>query len=153
LNILIVEDNADDVVLLEHAFQKSNFQGKLNSVSDGVEAIAYLTGEGSFANRGEFPVPDLVLLDLNMPRKNGFEVLSWIRAEPRFVRLMVHVLSASARPADIDRAYELHANSYTVKPTRLDELVEFAVTLQRWHRFVSLGQSAGEHKFVACGSS
>lgn len=152
MNILIVEDNADDIVLLEHAFEKSRFQGKLNSVSDGVEAIEYLTGKGRFAERGEFPLPDLILLDLNMPRKNGFELLSWIRAEPRFARLMVHVLSASARPADIDRAYELHANSYTVKPTRLDQLVEFVVTLQRWHSFVSLGESEGEHKLAGCRS-
>ena len=111
-----------------------------NAVSDGLEAIEYLSGEGAFADRGAHPFPDILLLDLNMPRKNGFEVLQWIRADSRCARLMVHVLTASSLDEDIQRAYELHANSYAVKPTRLDELVAYVVALNQWHGFVRLAR-------------
>ena len=136
MNILIAEDNADDIVLLEHAFQKAGFVGHLRAVSDGVEALAYLNGEGVYADRAAYPVPDLLLLDLNMPRKNGFEVLASVRTDSKHSRLMIHVLTASSRPADVERAYDLHANSYTVKPSRLDQLVAFAAALLQWQSFI-----------------
>ena len=141
LNILIAEDNADDVVLLGHAFQKAGFAGHLSAVSDGVEALAYLEGEGVFADRTAHPFPDFLLLDLNMPQKNGFEVLASVRTDSKYSRLMVHVLTASSRPADVERAYDLHANSYTVKPSRLDQLVAFAGALLQWHTFIARTQS------------
>ena len=112
---------------------------------------AYLGGEGPFANRETYPFPDILLLDLNMPRKNGFEVLAWLRSDPRFSRLMVHVLTASSRPADVQLAYELHANSYTVKPSRLDELVDFVSALHQWHRFLTLARPVPEPKLLAPG--
>jgi CheY-like chemotaxis protein len=136
LKILTAEDNPDDVVLLEHALKKARLNSRLIAVSDGVEALSYLKGEGAFADRRDYPFPDMLLLDLNMPRMNGFEVLQWVRADKMWGRLMVHVLTASSRQSDVERAYDLHANSYTVKPIRLDELVAFFVALHDWYRFV-----------------
>ena len=140
LKILIAEDNPDDVVLLEHALKKAELSSRLIAVSDGLEALAYLKAEGAFADRVKFPFPDVLLLDLNMPRMNGFEVLQWARADTRCGRLMIHVLTASSRQADVELAYELRANSYTVKPTRLDELEAFVVALHQWHKFVMLAR-------------
>ena len=149
LNILVAEDNADDVFLLRHAFKRAGLDGPLFVVTDGVEAIAYLNGDGVFADRAAHPLPDLLLLDLNMPRKDGFEVLEWVRANPRWARLMVHVLTASSRVTDVERAYELHANSYTVKPNRMDQLAAFAVALRQWHGFVSLARAAVKEEGAA----
>jgi CheY-like chemotaxis protein len=138
LNILIAEDSPDDVFILREAFRKAGVHHKLHVVSDGVEAVAYLNGEDSYANRTQYPFPDILLLDLNMPRLNGFEVLEWLRAEDHCRRLVVHILSASALEADIERAYELGANSYFVKPSRMDELVAFVSALNQWHHLISL---------------
>ncbi|MEP6757365.1 MAG: response regulator [Chthonomonadales bacterium] len=112
--------------------------GTFNAVCDGVEALAYLNGEESFGDRENYPFPDLLLLDLNMPRINGFEVLEWIRDQEKFRHLLVHVMSYSSRDSDIERAYELHANSYIVKPSRVDRLTELIIALHQWHRFISL---------------
>jgi CheY-like chemotaxis protein len=136
-NILVAEDNADDLFLLQEAFKRAGVHSGLQAVSDGVEALAYLKGEGVFMDRATHPFPDLLLLDINMPRMNGFEVLEWIRGDAQCNRLIVHVLTASSRELDIRRAYDLHANSYIVKPTRLDELVGFVTALGQWHRFIS----------------
>jgi CheY-like chemotaxis protein len=137
-NILVVEDNADDVFLLRQAFKKAGVSSRLNVAGDGVEAQAYLRGDGAYADRVAHPVPDFLLLDLNMPRLNGFELLEWIRRYPPCSQLVVHVLTASARQADVQRAYGLHANSYLTKPTRVDQLVALVAALHAWHRFISL---------------
>src|SRR5262249_3691598 len=112
----------------------------------GVEAMAYLNGEGAFADRTAHPFPDVLVLDLNMPRKDGFEVLEWVRANPHFGRLMVHILTASSRNADVERAYELHANSYAVKLTRMDQLIAYAHALHQWHGFVSVASAPREER-------
>lgn len=138
-NILVAEDNADDWFLLRQSFQKAAPDFSLQVVSDGLEALAYLKGEDQFANRLEHPLPDVLLLDLNMPRMNGFELLEWIRQSQSPHRsLVVHVLTASARPLDIQRAYALGANGYLIKPNRLSELLTLVAALQQWHRFVCL---------------
>jgi CheY-like chemotaxis protein len=140
-NILVAEDNPDDVFFLEQAVKKASLTDRVIAVPDGVEAAAYLQGEGVYADRSLYPYPDFLLLDLNMPRMNGFELLEQIRQDPAFShasRLVVHVLSASSREADVQRAYDLRANSYVIKPGRLDELVAFATALHDWHRFTAL---------------
>jgi CheY-like chemotaxis protein len=138
LNILLAEDNPDDVFFFRSAYKKAALPGTLNAVCDGVEVQAYLNGEEGFGDRANYPFPDVLLLDLNMPRINGFEVLEWIRDNPRCSRLMVHVMSYSSREADIERVYDLHANSYIVKPSRVDKLVEFITALYQWHGFISI---------------
>jgi CheY-like chemotaxis protein len=138
LTILVAEDNADDLFLLEQAFRKASATSRLLSVSDGHEAIAYLKGEGQFADREAFPCPDILLLDLNMPRANGFEVLEWVRKQAGGERLIVHVLTSSCRDEDVSRVYDLQANSYVVKPSQVNDLVDFVAALHTWHRFVCL---------------
>jgi CheY-like chemotaxis protein len=134
-HILAADDNTDDLFLLQQAFRKAGVESHLHTVSDGLEAQAYLAGRNGYADRSAHPFPDVVLLDLNMPRMSGFDVLSWVRSDRRLGSTVVHVLTASARECDARRAYELHANSYVIKPTRLDELVAFVKTLHLWHGF------------------
>lgn len=138
LNILVAEDYEDDVFLLRQAFNKAGVTSALHVVPDGAEAWAYLRGEGRYANRQTYPFPDLLLLDLNMPRMNGFEVLERVRKDAVCGRLIVHVLTASVRSEDVERVYALRANGYLVKPSRVDELVVLARALHEWHQFISL---------------
>jgi CheY-like chemotaxis protein len=121
--ILHVEDNPDDVMLVGLAFSKAEASAKLEVATDGEKAIATLQNN----NRDEPPV--CVLLDIKLPSISGFEVLSWIRNQPRFKRLPVIMLTSSLLPTDINRAYDLGANSYLVKPPELDSLVALARTI------------------------
>jgi CheY-like chemotaxis protein len=121
--ILLVEDDANDVLLIQRAFNKAGLQSNLKTVRDGEQAIHYLAGEGVYADREKYPMPFLVLLDLKMPSVNGFEVLEWVRQQPAMKRLLIVVLTSSNLQADVDHAYELGANSYLVKPVEFDEMV------------------------------
>ncbi|HWX20247.1 MAG TPA: response regulator [Candidatus Binatia bacterium] len=123
--LLLVEDSEDDVALLRCAFDQANITNPLQVVRSGGEAVAYLSGFGPYANRAEFPLPALVLLDLRMPgMMDGFEVLQWIRSQPTFKSLRVVVLTASGAAEDISRAYKLGANSYVTKPSSFARLAE-----------------------------
>lgn len=122
--ILLAEDDEDDVLLLRTAFVEAGLSLPLQVVADGEQAISYLSGEGVYADRAQYALPSLVLLDLNMPKKTGFEVLEWIRAQPYLKRLPVVVLSSSSQGPHINKAYELGANSYLVKVTKFSEFVE-----------------------------
>lgn len=110
--------------MLQQAFVNSGVKSLLNFVRDGSETIRYLTGQGGFENRQNFPFPGLILLDLKMPKLNGFEVLQWVRKHPELKRLLIVVLTSSAEPCDVDLAYELGANSYLRKPSNFNELVQ-----------------------------
>jgi CheY-like chemotaxis protein len=114
--ILLVEDDPNDVWLVKHAFQSANISNPLRIVNDGQEAIDYLKGSGAFGDRGAFPLPKLVLLDLKMPRLNGFDVIGWMRQHYPWKLTPIIILSSSALPQDVNRAYELGANAYMVKP-------------------------------------
>ena len=140
LKILLAEDNPDDVFFFKDAYRKAGGTGEVYTVWDGVEAVAYLSAEGIFADRMQYPFPDVLLLDLNMPRMNGFEVLEWVRQNPKACGLMVHVLTSSVREADVERAYASHANGYVVKPSRVTELAGFVSALLHWHRFLSFAK-------------
>ena len=115
VSILIADDSVDDRNLIKRAFQEAGVTNQLDFVRDGQEAIEYLKGTGKFENRAEYPLPDLMLLDLNMPRTNGFEVLRWVRSHPTLRALRIVVVSTSAEPRDIDRAHEFGANAFLVK--------------------------------------
>jgi len=120
--ILLAEDDSNDVLLLERGFERAGLRKNLRIVSDGEQAVQYLSGEGIYADRDKFPLPFLLLLDLKMPGLDGFEVLQWIRKEPTFKRLLIVVLTSSNQQSDVDRAYELGANSYLVKPVGFEEM-------------------------------
>ncbi len=130
--VLLVDDSENDALLMRTVFERAGFVQPLRFARDGEEAIAYLRGDGLYADRKKFPMPTTVLLDLNMPRKNGFEVLEWVRQQPGLRRLRVYILSASSRSQDIERAYDLGANSYLVKPGNLDGLIHMAKCLVAW---------------------
>jgi CheY-like chemotaxis protein len=130
--ILLAEDSENDVIMFRRAFRQAAIEAPLYVVSDGTEAIAYLSGEGDFANRAEFPLPDLLLLDLKMPRTNGFEVLAWLRVHPSLCPLRTVVLTTSNDIKDINRAYAFGANSFLTKPL---DFTEFKNTLQDMFNF------------------
>ncbi|MBV9622960.1 MAG: response regulator [Acidobacteria bacterium] len=119
--ILLVEDDPNDVLLLQRAFARHQLAGNIHAVNNGEEAIAYLNDA-----RRSRPVPGVILLDLSLPRLSGFEVLSWLRQQPLLKPLPVVVLTSSKDQGDVDRAYELGANSYLVKTSNLDGTVDVA---------------------------
>jgi CheY-like chemotaxis protein len=124
--ILHAEDDPNDIALMKHACLAAKTSFQLQSAADGEKAIHYLTGVGTFGNRNLYPVPSLVFLDLKMPRRGGFEVLQWIRANPLLKCLPVLILTSSRHDVDVRRAYELGANSYLVKPVNFEALVNLA---------------------------
>jgi CheY-like chemotaxis protein len=130
--ILLVEDNPDDVRLLQRALRKARLVNPVEVAEDGEQAIAYLQGDGPYADRVRYPLPVLVLLDLKLPRRSGLEVLAWIREQPGLRRMRVVVLTSSRQAADINRAHELGANSYLVKPGTPEALVEMVKVIDAY---------------------
>jgi CheY-like chemotaxis protein len=124
--ILLVEDEEDYVVLIRHAFAQAKIPNPLHVVWNGEEAIWYLNGVGKYSNRAEYPLPDLVLLDVKMPRVNGFEVLKWIRQQPGLAALRVLMLTSSDQIRDINEAYRLGANSFMVKPFDFEDTTDLS---------------------------
>src|SRR5205807_4951704 len=118
-----------DVFMITHAFERGCISNPLRVVRDGEEAIAYLNGEGPFADRVAYPVPGLILLDLELPRVNGFEVLRWIRRQPHLEAVRVVVLTASSNVRDVSLAYQLGACSFLVKSVDFQQLVALGRTL------------------------
>ena len=127
--ILLVEDNQDDVDLTLRAFKRSKIANEIVVARDGTEALDYLFGTGSHAGRESRPAPEVVLLDLNLPKINGLEVLRRMRADERTRRLPVVVLTSSSEESDIVRSYDLGANSFIRKPVAFQEFVEAAAQL------------------------
>jgi CheY-like chemotaxis protein len=124
--ILLAEDDRNDVFFMQRAFDKARLSNPLKVVPDGEEAIQYLKGEGKYPRQSN-PFPVILLLDLHLPRKSGFEVLEWLRSQPVLNRLPAVVLAATSEGPDVDRAYRLGANSCLIKPPTpeaLKELVE-----------------------------
>jgi CheY-like chemotaxis protein len=127
--ILLVEDNADDVSLFERAFGRTGFPHHLETVQSGDEAIAYLSRSGMYADREQYPLPTLLLLDIKLPRKDGFEVLDWIRHHPNLAPLGVIMLTGSPRSEDVNRAYRMGVNSYVSKPVDASGFVDILKAL------------------------
>ena len=121
IEVLLVEDDPGDVVLTKEAFADNKVGNNLHVVSDGEEALRFLRQEGEFA---ESPRPDLILLDLNLPRKDGREVLEEVKEDPELRRIPVVVLTTSEAEEDILRSYHLHANAYVAKPVDFDQFIK-----------------------------
>lgn len=130
--ILLIEDREDDVLLIQRAFQQAFVAHPLLVVRSGEEAIAYLAGEGQYADRTTYPIPTLVLLDLKMPRIDGFEVLEWIRKHPWLNKLRVIVLTSSHDLRDVNRAYQMGANSFLIKSIDFEDVVRLGKVLTEY---------------------
>lgn len=125
--VLVADDCAEDQLILRMAFEKAKIDADIQFVRDGEEAVQFLSGKCGFHDRKAHSLPKLLLLDLRMPRMDGFDVLAWLQQQAGLKRLPVSVLSSSDEPKDVNRAYDLGANSYLVKPKGVDgyrELVE-----------------------------
>ena len=131
-SVLLAEDSENDILMFRRAARRAKFNQPLRVVTSGEEVIAYLKGEGKFSDRDQYPLPGLLLLDLKMPRMNGFEVLQWLRQQLEFAALQVVVLSSSDEIRDINRAYQLGANSFLVKPLSFDEFVGMLEALRSY---------------------
>jgi CheY-like chemotaxis protein len=119
--VLLAEDNAEDVAFVQTAFSNIGMERSLMVVSDGAQALAYLRGDGRYADRDKFPIPVFMLLDLWLPRIDGFEVLRWVRSKRRLRRLPIMVFTGPDYPRDVTRAYVLGANLFVSKPFDSDE--------------------------------
>jgi CheY-like chemotaxis protein len=115
--VLLVEDDLNDIFLVKRAFRTARIPNPLQVVTDGEEAISYLRGEGKYADRESYPLPLLIVMDIKMPRRSGFDVLEWVKGDGRPLRrIPIVIVSSSNNVSDINRAYELGANAYMVKP-------------------------------------
>lgn len=136
VEVLLVEDNPGDARLTQEALREGKLRNRIHHARDGVEALAFLRREGEFHDA---PVPDIILLDLNMPRKDGREVLVEIKADPKLRFIPVVVLTTSEAENDIVKSYELHANCYITKPVDLDKFTKIVHTIEDfWLEVVTL---------------
>jgi CheY-like chemotaxis protein len=130
--VLLADDDASCAMLLRRAFRKAALSVALQVVQDGDTAVAYLRGQGVFADRLKYPAPAVILLDLKLPRRAGLEVLQWLRTQDTLRRIPVVVLTSSQEPRDVNRAYEYGANSYLVKPIDGGELLDLVCHLHHY---------------------
>ena len=135
IEILLVEDNADDVELTREALKGTRLKYNLHVAEDGIEAMGFLRREGKHVDA---PRPDLVLLDLKLPRKDGHEVLREIKEDQALKRIPVVVLTTSQDERDVLKAYNHYASCYVVKPMDLNQLLEVAKWLENWLKVVKL---------------
>lgn len=136
VEILLVEDNPGDVRLTREALKEAKVSNSLNVVGDGVEAMAFLRREGSYATA---PRPDIVLLDLNLPRRDGREVLAEVKADPVLRSIPVVILTTSKAEEDILKTYDLHANCFVTKPVDFDQFIKVIQTIEGfWLSIVQL---------------
>ena len=136
IEILLVEDNPGDVRLTVEAFKEGKLSNRLSVVEDGVEAVAFLRREGKY---GDAPRPDLILLDLNLPKKDGREVLAEIKTDEDLRRIPVVILTISQAEEDIIKTYDLHANCYVTKPVGLDQFMKVVQSIEEfWLSIVKL---------------
>src|SRR5258708_436525 len=135
--VLLVEDEASDAALIARAFEKAALNSRMVRLSDGDQAVSYLRGDPPYDERLAYPLPSVILLDIKLPRRSGFEVIEWIRKQQRPLnRVMIVMLTSSRIKADVNHAYELGANSYLTKPDNSQRLMELAVQFKEyWFRW------------------
>jgi len=132
-NILLIEDEASDALLIKRAFEKAGFDFKFWRLKHGEEAINYLSGVSPFDDRETHPLPDVILLDIKLPRRTGFEVLEWLRSQPPGLsRIPVVMLTSSRHSVDVNRAYDLRANGYLTKPDTAHQLQEMMMDFKKY---------------------
>jgi two-component system, chemotaxis family, response regulator Rcp1 len=142
IDILLVEDNPADVRLTLEALRDGKVRNRLHVAKDGIEALAFLQNEGHFADA---PLPDVILLDLNLPKKDGREVLAEIKSHPEWRRIPVVILTTSRAEEDILRSYDLHANCYISKPLDLDSFLRIVKSIEEfWLEIVELPNGVRE---------
>ena len=141
--ILLAEDDENHVFLVKRAFEQAGLLNPLHVVHDGDEAIAYLDGKGKYADRDAFPLPCLLLLDLKMPNKNGFEVLEWVRTQPKLACMRTIILTTSGATSDINRAYKLGATSFLTKPLDFRDFVQLTPTVKGYWLYLAGAPEAG----------
>ena len=136
IDILLVEDNPGDVRLTQEAFKEGKIDNNLHIVKDGLEAISFLRKEGKYADA---PTPDLILLDLNLPKKDGRDVLAEIKEDATIRRIPVVILTTSGAEEDIIRTYDLHANCFITKPVDMDQFINVVKYIEDfWFTIVKL---------------
>ena len=141
IEILMVEDNPGDVRLMQEAFREAKVRNNIHIAADGVEALAFLRRQGRYA---DVPRPDVILLDLNLPKKDGREVLAEIKADPNLLRIPVVILTSSEAEEDILKAYNLHANAYVAKPVGLEQFMAVVRQIEGfWLEIVKLPDESG----------
>ena len=139
IRILVADDDADDRLMIKDAFEESRLGNPIDFVEDGAQLMEYLTRTGEYANQPDIPYPGLILLDLNMPRKDGREALREIKSDPNLRRFPVVVLTTSKAEEDVIRSYDLGVNSFISKPVTFASLVQVVQTLGRyWFEIVEL---------------
>jgi len=152
--VLSVDDNDVDGALLERAFKRCTIPSRLFRVSEGPQAMAYLTGHGIYADRSSYPLPDLILLDLVMPKMNGLEVLKWIREQPELKKTAVLIFTSSEKPEDVKDATRIGANGYLVKPTKFEDLKNLVRTIySEWLDKGKRGKTAATARKAKGGES
>lgn len=135
IRLLLVDDSTDDSYFFKRAFLRAGIHAPIDTLNDGHAAIEYLAGSGRFSAWEEYPLPDLLLLDIKMPGVDGFDVLSWVRQRPGLSVLPIIMLSSSTYSADIQKAHALRANSYLVKPNDVEGYVALACGIEKyWFR-------------------
>jgi CheY-like chemotaxis protein len=151
--VLSVDDNDVDGALLERAFKRCNIPSRLFRVSEGPQAMAYLTGHGIYADRDQYPLPDLILLDLVMPKMSGTEVLKWIRDQQELKKTAVLIFTSSEKPEDVKSTTKLGAQGYLVKPTKFEDLKNMVRTIySEWLDRGKKGKTASARKAKGEGS-
>jgi CheY-like chemotaxis protein len=130
--ILLIEDEASDAILLLRGFKRANIMNPVVHLTNGDDALAYLAGAGKYADRKQYPLPALILLDLKLPGTTGIQLLQWMRLQGEIKRIPVVVLTNDSKPDTVNAAYDLGANSYLVKPGNSADIARMVETIQRY---------------------
>jgi CheY-like chemotaxis protein len=139
LKLLVAEDSEDDAFLLERALRQTGVAINAVFVRDGQQAVDYIGGSGEFGDRQRYPMPAVIMLDLKMPRMDGFDVLGWLKSQPEYRRTPVIIFSSSDDRRDIDRAYNLGASVFLTKPGATGEMPDLVRVLDAyWRRYAKL---------------
>ena len=140
IHILLVEDNDGDILLIEEAFEEAKLMNKVSIVKDGEKAIHFLTKQGGYSNAD---TPDLILLDVNLPRKNGHEVLEFVKTDEKLKQIPVIMLTTSSSEKDVLKSYKNHANCYITKPVEVEEFLKAITKIKNfWINLVKLPHEA-----------